>query len=140
MIFVLLSLTATLDALARNEIVETDLKTSLFSFQAGRSWVIDSTPHLLFAGQLELQSEVISLDLIYMLQKAIRLAESEGRVVWRRGLEISEVHRQLNAALTKVGLLPLNPDIALAAGGGYLKSAIERINNTRGTTTVRVIL
>jgi hypothetical protein len=137
---VLLSFTETLDQLASGGLTDKDLAGAIFCYGCGSKWPFEK-PEAIIAQHGGYQDEKIAVGHVKKVATALKKAQKEGRVVWRRNKDGDDrdghqVHNEISAALKKLGLFELNPNLPPVTENSFLKTAIERVDKTR---SIRVI-
>jgi hypothetical protein len=138
---VLLSFSGALSGLADGMLGEEDLRGAIFCFGCGPEYPYTDAREIAEHYQEKRQEseKPITPAIVEMVVKHLRGAEQDGRVVWRWSDNKSLIHKALSRALEKCGLKPLNSNLPPVDDNYFLKTAIDRANNTDGQEHVRVI-
>ena len=136
---ILLSYTTTLDCVVDGSLQEKDLEDAIFCFGCGSMWP-HANPSTIMREQQGFQKNTLTPDIVELVHRHLEAAEEAGRAVWR-WCSPQELHQRLSQALEACGLKPLNPNLppAPVTDNGFLKTAIERVNNKDGVVLVRVV-
>jgi hypothetical protein len=137
---VILSFTTALDALANGSLTEHDLSEALFCLGCTPGWPYER-PVVILLQHGRYQKEDVKPADVHTFAAALKIAESEGRVVWRRSSESVDVdghkvHQAISKFFTDRGLFPLNANLPPITENGFLKTAIEIADKTHGVEFV----
>ena len=136
---VALSFTAVLDHVAAGTLTEQELGDAIFCFGCTKDWPFEEAVKII-SRHRKYQRETITPEIVGKVSESLRKAASEGRAVWRRDSTPRETQNALSKIFEARGLSPLNPNLPPADENGFLKIAIERVNNKNGLRRVRVIV
>jgi hypothetical protein len=139
---ILLSYAATLDAVQSGKLSKADLAEAIFCFGCGKAWP-QSEPTTVLERHVGRQKTDVQQDAVRLVAEAVRIAEAEGRAVWRLQPDSGPLgfYGALSEVLTKHGLEPLNPNLPPGyRDNEFLQIAIERTNNKDGQKRVQFVL